>query len=100
MKATYCTKPNTYSVSGQDLRICFDIKQGEDSEGGEVWTCQEALVNIWASRSQIIEAIMACTYPTPGAEFAAICNGGDDLAAHEAARVQAKKLAADWIGRG
>jgi hypothetical protein len=43
---------------------------------------------------------MACTYPTPGAEFAAICNGGDDMAAHEAARVQAKKLAADWIGRG
>jgi hypothetical protein len=40
---------------------------------------------------------MACTYPTPGAEFAAIINGGEDAAAHEAARVQAKTLADGWL---
>ena len=37
-----------------------------------------------------------CYTPTPGAEFAAICNGGEDAAKHEAARTQAKALAQDW----
>ena len=96
MKATYNTKPDTYFVSGDELRIRFDIVEGEDSEGVTVWTCQEALVNKWANRAQIIEAVMACTYPTPGAEFAAICSGGEDAAKHEAARTQAKALAQDW----
>jgi hypothetical protein len=96
MKATYNAKPDTYFVSGDELRIRFDIVESEDIDGGKVWTCQEALVSKWANRSQIIEAVMACNYPTPGAEFAAICNGGEDAAKHETARTQAKILAQDW----
>lgn len=99
MKATYTSKPDTYFVSGDELRIRFDIVEGEDSEGGKIWTCQEALVSKWANRGQIIEAVMACNYPTPGAEFAAICNGGEDAAKHEADRTQAKLLAKNWGAR-
>jgi hypothetical protein len=44
----------------------------------------------------LIEKIMATKYPTYGAEVAAICNGGESAAEHEAFRVQAKSLANGW----
>lgn len=96
MKAVYDTKPDTYFVSGNELRIRFDIVEVEGAEGVKAWECQEALVNKWASRSQIIEAVMACLYPTPGSEFAAILNGGEDAQKHSDARVMAKELAQAW----
>jgi hypothetical protein len=44
----------------------------------------------------MIEKIMATQYTT-GAEIAALSNGGESAAAHEAARLQAKALADGWL---
>ncbi len=92
----------TYQVSGQELRIHWDAKevpaQGMD-ESSTQWEQQEALCNVSDSRASLIEKIMATKYPTYGAEVAALCNGGDDAAQHEAFRAQAKSLADGWINR-
>jgi hypothetical protein len=92
----------TYQVSGQELRIHWDAKEvpvfGMD-EPQTQWEQQEALCNVSDSRASLIEKIMATKYPTYGAEVAALCNGGDDAAQHEAFRAQAKSLADGWINR-
>jgi hypothetical protein len=87
-----------YQVVGKTLRIHWDYKEIPATEDrGAGWSMQEAVVSVLASRSCIIEAVMACTYPTPGAEFAALCNGGEDAKQHEAARAAAKELADGWL---
>lgn len=87
-----------YQVIGSKLRIHWDYQEvlaTEDTPAG--WSCKEAVVQTVAPRSEIIEAIIAVSYPTPGSEFAAIINGGDDAAAHEAVRQHAKALADGWL---
>lgn len=89
-----------YQVIGAKLRIHWDeqetAKETEDGiENG--WSYQEAVVPKTASRAQIIEAIMATKYPTPGAEFAALQNGPEKAAEHQAMRQKAKELAAGWM---
>ena len=91
-------KLSIYQVVGPRLRIHWDYQEipaTEEIPAG--WTCEEAVVSANASRAEIIEAIIAVSYPTPGSEFAAIINGGEDAAAHEAARQQAKALADGWL---
>jgi hypothetical protein len=87
-----------YQVIGHKLRIHWDYQETsatEDTPAG--WSCEEAVVSAGASRSQIIEAIIAVSYPTPGSELAAIANGGEDAEAHEAVRQKAKTLADGWF---
>lgn len=99
MKVSSNNKLPTYQVIGKKLRIHWDAKEvtKETDEGPEVsWEQEEALVPVTASRSMIIEAIMATKYPTPGAEFAALSNGPESVAAHEAMRDLAKSLADGW----
>jgi hypothetical protein len=87
-----------YQVIGQKLRIHWDYKEVPATEEAPAgWSCKEAVVQVTAARSEIIEAIIAVSYPTFGSEFAAIINGGDDAAAHEAVRQQAKDLADGWL---
>ena len=83
-----------YQVIGPKLRIHWDyqeIPETDDTPAG--WSCKEAVVPKTASRSQIIEAIIRTQYPTPGAEFAAINNGGEEYEAYQALRETAKNLA-------
>lgn len=99
MKVSSKEKLPTYQVIGKKLRIHWDAKEvtKETDEGTEVfWEQQEALVPVTASRSTIIEAIMATKYPTPGAEFAALQNGPESVAEHQAMRDLAKSLADGW----
>jgi hypothetical protein len=103
MKSYSSEQQPTYVNDGRLLYINFNSveKTRETDEGTETyWECDQVTVPVAASRSMIIEAVIACSYPTPGAELAAIINGGDDAAAHEAARVQAKALADGWLGEG
>ena len=86
-----------YQVIGKKLRIHWDEQETSRDMDGEIqkgWSYEEACVPVNASRSAIIEAIMATKYPTPGAEFAALQNGPEKAAEHQAMRELAKSLAA------
>lgn len=99
MRVESSDKLPAYQVIGKKLRIHWDAKEvtKETDEGTETfWEQQEALVPVTASRSTIIEAIMATKYPAPGAEFAALQNGPESVAEHQAMRDLAKSLADGW----
>jgi hypothetical protein len=103
MKSYSSEQQPTYAQDGQLLYINFNsVEKTRDADEGveTYWECDQAVVPAAANRAMIIEAVIACAYPTPGAEFAAIINGGEDAAAHEAERVQAKALAAGWLNAG
>jgi len=87
-----------YQVIGPTLRIHWnyeEVPETEDTPAG--WSCDEAVVPKTASRSQIIEAIIATKYPTTGAELAAINNGDEDYEIYQAFRTVAKSLADRWF---
>jgi hypothetical protein len=98
MKVTSYTKLNTYEVDGNDLAIYWNEQEHEpkENENEIYWTYDHAQAFASDSRNVLIEKIMATKYPTYGAEVAAICNGGESAAEHEAFRVQAKALADGW----
>jgi len=102
MKVQFTSEPDVYEVSGQELRIHWDITEvtREDMEGNPetFWQASEALCRVSDVRNVLIEKIMATQYTT-GAELAAINNGGEDYETYQAFRVQAKALADGWIGR-
>jgi len=102
MNATSYTKLNTYEVSGNDLSIYWNEQEHLPKEGeSEIyWTYDYAQAFVSDTRSEIIEKIISTKYPTYGSEVAAICNGGESAAEHEAFRLQAKALADGWINRG
>lgn len=87
-----------YQVLGHTLRINFDEKSLSIEHFGEIqntYQYQTALVEVGASRSDIIEAVISCKY-SPGAEIAAINNAvaaPEAYAQYQAFRVQAKNLA-------
>jgi len=100
MKVFSNNKLPTYQVIGRKLRIHWDEQEvtKETDEGLEtVYSYEEALVPVTADRSTIIEAIIATKYPTPGSEFAALQNGPETVAEHQAMRDLAKGLATDWF---
>lgn len=100
MKSYSSEQQPTYLQDGGLLYINFNsVQKTREAEGGAetYWECDQAQIPAAADRSMIIEAVIACSYPTTGAELAAIVNGGDDAAKHEAARVQAKALADGWL---
>tara|TARA_S200002703_G_scaffold8638_1_gene8699 strand:- start:155 stop:463 length:309 start_codon:yes stop_codon:yes gene_type:complete len=100
MRVESTDKLPKYQVIGNKLRIHWDEQETSRDMDGEVqegWSYEEACVPLSASRSMIIEAIMATKYPTPGAEFAALSNGPESVAEHQAMRVLAKELAAGWL---
>ena len=94
-KTTSQTKMPTYQVSGNELSIFWD-EQTEVRDDETVYVYSYCVLSVFADRSQIIESIIQCSYPTYGAELAAIINGGEDAAQHEQARAQAKILADGW----
>ena len=91
MKVFSNNKLPTYQVIGRKLRIHWDEQEVVTDEGTS-WSYEEALVPVTADRSTIIEAVIATKYPTPGAEFAALQNGPETVAEHQAMRDLAKSL--------
>lgn len=102
MRVSSKEKLKDYQVIGDKLRIHWDHQEVtvEDIEGEKTtqWQCEEAVVKKTASRSDIIEAVIATQYPTYGAEIAAMRNGSPDAEEHEALRLKAKGLADGWFG--
>lgn len=96
-KITASSELPTYQVIGTTLRIHWDQESHQTEEGHTVWKMHEAMVHVRATRSEIIEAIIATHYPTPGSEFAAINNGGSDYEQYQAFRTFAKELADGWF---
>ena len=94
---------NTYDVSGQELRIHWNIeektKEGMDGESYTYWEADEALCGLHDSRSTLIDKIIACEYSI-GRELATINNAEekpDAYAEYQAFRAQAKALANGWL---
>lgn len=103
MKVWSGDKPEVYAVSGQELRIHWDIqeitKEGVDGETETFWEANEALCNRFDSRDTIIEKIIGSVLSS-GAEIALINNKEIDPEAYDEYqnfRNQAKLLADGWI---
>ena len=76
MKFETNDRPKTYAISGNELRINFDIKEVEredpvTKEKRTVFIGEEVVVPKGASTSTIIETIIASRYSV-GAEFAMV----------------------------
>jgi hypothetical protein len=73
MKFETNTKPADYQVSGQELRVNFDVIEAEredlDGTKTKVYRGEQVVVHVMATASEITEAIVASKYST-GAEIA------------------------------
>lgn len=102
MKVWSGEKPEVYAVSGNELRIHWDIQEvtKEGMEGTETfWEANEALCNRFDSRETIIEKIIGSVLSS-GAEIALINNKEIDPQAYsdyQLFRNQAKSLADGWV---
>lgn len=94
MRTQSPVKLPTYQTMGRTLRINFNEQvvssAGQDGESRTAYVYRTAVVDKLAARDSIIEAIIAATYPTYGAELAALQS---EPAAHAEVRLQAKELA-------
>jgi hypothetical protein len=94
-RTTSQIKMPAYQVSGGEVTIFWD-EQTEQREDEIVYSYAYCVVSVYDDRAAIIEKIMATQYTT-GAEIAALSNGGESAAAHEAFRTEAKALADGWL---
>ena len=105
MKVYSGEQPEVYAVSGNELRIHWDIKEvpvpSMEGEGETQWQANEALCSVFDTRSTLIEKIIGSVL-TPGAEVALINNKDVDpqaYADYQAFRAEAKALADGWINQ-
>lgn len=105
MKVYSTQQPDVYSVSGNELRIRWNIQQvpapSMDEGNATQWEANEALCSSFDNRSQIIEKIIGSVHDT-GAEIALINNQSTraaDYAEYQAFRADAKALADGWLPR-
>ena len=103
MKVYSDARPDVYVVSGNNLRIHWDIKEVKlpnmDDEPRTQWEAEEALCSIFDQRATLIEKIIGSVMDT-GAEIAAINNRDtepDEYAEYQAFRMLAKSLADGWL---
>jgi hypothetical protein len=96
----------TYEVSGQELRIHWNIatKTKNDMANKPVtyWEANEALCNKSDDRAALISKIIGSVYTIPD-EIATINNKDskpEDYAKYQAFRIQAKALADGWLNNG
>jgi hypothetical protein len=99
-RTTSQIKMPAYQVSGGEVTIFWDeqTEQRTTEQNGDetVYSYAYCVASVYDDRAAIIEKIMATQYTT-GAEIAALSNGGESAAEHEAFRVQAKALADGWL---
>jgi predicted Mrr-cat superfamily restriction endonuclease len=103
MKAYSNDKPEVYVVSGQELRIHWNIQEvpapSMDDEPRTQWEANEALCHVKDTRDTLIEKIIGSVH-TAGAEIALINNkdvNPEAYAQYQAFRAEAKLLADGWI---
>lgn len=102
MKTQSNDQPQVYEVSGQELRVHFNVEQitREGIDGPETfWQADEALCHVADSRSALIEKIIATKYSV-AAEIATINNQATDpveYSDYQAFRVEAKNLSDGWL---
>lgn len=103
MKTYSNEKPEVYAVSGQELRIRWNIQEVSapsiDDEPKTQWEANEALCSVFDNRSQIIEKIIGSVH-TPGAEVALINNkdiNQDAYLDYQEFRLLSKELADEWL---
>ena len=103
MKTYSSDQPETYAVSGDELRIHWDAKEvpafGEVE--GTQWEANEALCYTYDTRADLISKIIRSAYSVD-AEIATINNQADkpdEYAAYQAFRAQAKALADGWLAQ-
>lgn len=103
MKAYSNDKPEVYVVSGQELRIHWNIQEvpapSMDDEPRTQWEANEALCHVKDTRDMLIEKIIGSVH-TAGAEIALINNkdvNPEAYAQYQAFRAEAKLLADGWI---
>ena len=105
MKVYSQTEPETFAVSGDELRIHWDavkvtLKDMEDVEQTQ-WVANEALVKVHDSREKIIEKIIESVYSIQ--EEIALLNNKDDrpedYGVYQSVRQTAKDLATQWVNQ-
>jgi hypothetical protein len=103
MKVYSGEQPEVYAVSGQELRIHWNIQEIEvqnmDGEVQTQWEANEALCNVKDSRDVLIEKIIGSVH-TAGAEIALINNkdtAPEAYAEYQAFRAKAKELAGGLV---
>jgi hypothetical protein len=98
MKVYSGEQPEVYAVSGQELRIHWDIQeiQVQNMNGNQTqWEANEALCNVKDARDVLIEKIIGSVH-SAGAEIALINNkdtAPEAYAEYQAFRAKAKELA-------
>lgn len=105
MKTYSSDQPETYAVSGDELRIHWDAKEvpapGMDDTPRTQWEANEALCYTYDSRADLTSKIIRSVYTVDG-EIATINNQydkPDEYAAYQAFRTQAKALADGWLNK-
>lgn len=96
---------DTYEVSGQELRIHWNIQEvpapSMDDEPRTQWEADEAVANTYDTRGDLISKIIRSVMSVD-AEIATINNQydkPDEYAAYQASRAQAKALADGWLAQ-
>jgi len=105
MKSYSSNKPDVFAVSGDEVRVHWDIQEQtvQDLEGHDLtqWSANEALIKVHDSREKIIEKIIGSIY-TIQEEIALINNKDDrpdDYADYQMVRLVAKDLATQWVNQ-
>lgn len=105
MIVTSDNKPDTYEVSGNELRVHWDIikaiKPGLDEDFVDIYEYRyrEALCNIFDTKDILISKIIRSIYSID-AELATINNSltkPEEYEAYQNFRTLAKSLASNWI---
>ena len=104
MQVSSNEKLEDFQVIGDKLRVHWDHQEvtipamDDDSEPTVQWQCEEAVVKKTASRSDIIEAIIATKYSLTE-EIATINNGGTEYDEYQSFRQFAKNKADEWLAK-
>lgn len=105
MKTYSDDQPESYAVSGHELRVHWNIQQvtapSMDDEPRMHWEANEALCSIFDDRGALISKIIRSVYSVDD-EIATINNQStkpDEYAAYQAFRAEAKALADGWLQR-
>lgn len=104
MKSFSSTEPLVFDISGNELRIHWNIEKIEkiselDSEITYTWVANEAVCNTFDDRDTIISKIIASCYPLTS-EIAIINNKENkpsEYDIYQSFRILAKSLADTWL---
>lgn len=86
---------NKFTRMGDHVLISFNEQEVENEDGTQ-YLYDSTKVKLMATRAEVIQFIIRIKYKDIESELAARLNGGDEEAAHEAWRGQAKLIADEF----